>query len=113
MLIGFPASDPAVRKPAHSQVCREAGTRPDTFTVTVLYAVSGLKVDVVPIFYSGDPQWRGHMVSKDTVVQAGAEEWLQPNKGMLLDGVTLLPTRFSKEAAVAIKLRIIVTSLKT
>lgn len=36
------------------------------FTVTVLYAVSGLKVDVVPIFYNDDPEWRGHMVSKDT-----------------------------------------------
>ena len=36
----------------------------NTYTVTVLYAVSGLKVDVVPIFYSGDPDWRGYMVSK-------------------------------------------------
>lgn len=36
----------------------------NTFTVTVIYAISGLKVDVVPIFYSGDPEWRGHMVSK-------------------------------------------------
>lgn len=35
------------------------------FTVTVLYAVSGLKVDVVPIFYSGEPDWRGFMISKD------------------------------------------------
>lgn len=35
------------------------------FTVTVLYAVSGLKVDVVPIFYNGAADWRGYMVSKD------------------------------------------------
>jgi len=32
------------------------------------------------------------------VAQAGAEEWLQPNKGMLLGCVMPLPTRFLKEA---------------
>jgi tRNA nucleotidyltransferase (CCA-adding enzyme) len=36
------------------------------FTITVAFSNSGLKVDVVPIFYDGDPDWWGHLVSKDT-----------------------------------------------
>ncbi|HEY4502095.1 MAG TPA: CBASS oligonucleotide cyclase [Candidatus Paceibacterota bacterium] len=36
------------------------------FTVTVEYKGSGLKVDVVPVFYAGDADGRGYMVSKDT-----------------------------------------------
>lgn len=36
------------------------------FTVTVLFSGTGLKVDVVPIIYEGDPDWKGHLVSKDT-----------------------------------------------
>jgi tRNA nucleotidyltransferase (CCA-adding enzyme) len=35
-------------------------------TITVLYAGSGLKVDIVPILYDGDPQWKGHMVATST-----------------------------------------------
>lgn len=38
----------------------------NTFTLTVLFSNSGLKVDVVPILYDGDPDWKGHLVSKDT-----------------------------------------------
>jgi tRNA nucleotidyltransferase (CCA-adding enzyme) len=36
------------------------------YTVTVLFLTSGLKVDVVPVFYDGDANWKGHLVSKDT-----------------------------------------------
>jgi tRNA nucleotidyltransferase (CCA-adding enzyme) len=36
------------------------------YTVTVQYSQSGLRVDVVPIFYAGDPDWKGHMIAKDT-----------------------------------------------
>ncbi len=38
----------------------------NSFTITVLYSESGLKVDVVPVFYSGGADWRGHLISKDT-----------------------------------------------
>lgn len=36
----------------------------NTFTITVLFSGSGLKVDVVPILYEGDPDWKGYLVSK-------------------------------------------------
>jgi len=35
-------------------------------TLTVLFSGSGLKVDVVPILYEGDPDWKGYLVSKHT-----------------------------------------------
>lgn len=34
------------------------------FTVTVLFSGTGLKVDVVPVLYDDDPDWKGHLVSK-------------------------------------------------
>lgn len=40
--------------------------KPNTYSVTVAFAVSGLNVDIVPILYDGDPQWRGHLVSQET-----------------------------------------------
>jgi tRNA nucleotidyltransferase (CCA-adding enzyme) len=36
------------------------------FTITVLFSGTGLKVDLVLIMYDGDPDWKGHLVSKDT-----------------------------------------------
>lgn len=39
--------------------------KPQTYSVTVSFRGSGLDVDVVPILYDGDPQWRGHLVSQD------------------------------------------------
>jgi len=39
--------------------------RPNTFSVTVSFRGSGLDVDVVPILYSGDPNWYGNLVSQD------------------------------------------------
>jgi len=33
-------------------------------TVTVSFVGSGLRVDVVPILYAGDPDWKGHLVSR-------------------------------------------------
>jgi tRNA nucleotidyltransferase (CCA-adding enzyme) len=36
-----------------------------TYSVTVSFRGSGLDVDVVPILYNGDPQWRGNLVSQD------------------------------------------------
>lgn len=35
------------------------------FSVTVTFIGSGLRVDVVPILYEGDPEWRGHLISQD------------------------------------------------
>lgn len=34
-------------------------------TVTVSFVGTGLRVDVVPILYDGDPDWKGHLVSKN------------------------------------------------
>jgi hypothetical protein len=39
--------------------------QPQTYSVTVSFLSSGLDVDVVPILYSGDPQWYGNLVSQD------------------------------------------------
>jgi hypothetical protein len=38
---------------------------PQTYSVTVSFRGSGLDVDVVPILYSGDPEWRGNLVSQE------------------------------------------------
>lgn len=38
---------------------------PNTYSVTVSFRGSGLDVDVVPILYSGDPDWYGNLVSQD------------------------------------------------
>lgn len=39
--------------------------QPQTYSVTVSFRGSGLDVDVVPILYRGDPEWRGDLVSQD------------------------------------------------
>jgi hypothetical protein len=39
--------------------------KPNTYSVTVSFKGSGLDVDVVPILYSGDPDWYGDLVSQD------------------------------------------------
>lgn len=39
--------------------------KPQTYSVTVSFKGSGLDVDVVPILYAGDPEWRGQLVSQD------------------------------------------------
>ena len=36
-----------------------------TYSITVSFHGTGLDVDVVPILYDGDPQWRGQLVSQD------------------------------------------------
>lgn len=38
---------------------------PNLYSVTVQFISSGLRVDVVPILYDSDPQWRGFLVSQD------------------------------------------------
>ncbi len=38
---------------------------PQTYSVTVSFRGSGLNVDVVPVLYSGLPDWRGNLVSQD------------------------------------------------
>lgn len=40
--------------------------KPNTYSVTISFIGTGLKVDVVPILYTGDPDWKGHLVAKDT-----------------------------------------------
>ena len=39
--------------------------KPQTYSVTVSFQGSGLDVDVVPVLYAGDPEWRGDLVSQD------------------------------------------------
>ena len=38
---------------------------PQTYSVTVSFRGSGLDVDIVPILYSGLPDWRGNLISQD------------------------------------------------
>jgi hypothetical protein len=38
---------------------------PQNYSVKVHYKTSGLDVDIVPILYDGDPQWRGQLVSQE------------------------------------------------
>jgi len=39
--------------------------KPQTYSVTVSFKGSGLDVDIVPILYSGDPNWYGNLVSQE------------------------------------------------
>lgn len=39
--------------------------QPQTYSVTVSFRGTGLDVDVVPILYDGDSEWRGNLVSQD------------------------------------------------
>jgi len=39
--------------------------QPKTYSVTVSFKGSGLDVDVVPILYYGDKDWRGNLISQD------------------------------------------------
>ncbi|MGK4567353.1 CBASS oligonucleotide cyclase [Flavobacterium sp. 3HN19-14] len=39
--------------------------QPKTYCVTVNFKGSGLDVDIVPILYSGDPDWYGNLVSQE------------------------------------------------
>lgn len=39
--------------------------QPQTYSVTVSFKGSGLDVDVVPILYYGDKEWRGDLISQD------------------------------------------------
>lgn len=38
--------------------------KPQTYSVTVSFRGSGLDVDIVPVLYSGDPEWHGELVSQ-------------------------------------------------
>ncbi|MGO0110803.1 CBASS oligonucleotide cyclase [Pseudomonas putida] len=38
---------------------------PQTYSVTVSFRGSGLDVDIVPVLYSGLPQWRGNLISQE------------------------------------------------
>jgi tRNA nucleotidyltransferase (CCA-adding enzyme) len=37
-----------------------------TYSVAVTFVGTGNEIDVVPILYSGDPEWRGELISQDT-----------------------------------------------
>ena len=37
-----------------------------TYSVGVTFMTTGNEVDIVPILYAGDPQWRGDLISQDT-----------------------------------------------
>lgn len=49
---------------AYPNVTREQ-VRPNTYSVTISFRSTGLDVDVVPILYHGDAEWRGDLVSQD------------------------------------------------
>jgi len=40
--------------------------KPKEYSVAVNFISTGNEVDIVPILYNGDPQWRGNLVSQDT-----------------------------------------------
>lgn len=44
---------------------RPEQVKPQTYSVTVSFQGSGLDVDVVPILYTGLPDWRGDLISQD------------------------------------------------
>jgi tRNA nucleotidyltransferase (CCA-adding enzyme) len=44
---------------------RPEQVKANPFTVTVSFSGTGLKVDVVPVLYNGDSNWKGHLVSKN------------------------------------------------
>lgn len=37
-----------------------------TYSVSVQFVATGNEVDIVPILYGGDPEWRGNLISQDT-----------------------------------------------
>jgi tRNA nucleotidyltransferase (CCA-adding enzyme) len=39
--------------------------KPQTYSVTVSFKGTGLDVDVVPVLYAGDSEWRGNLVSQE------------------------------------------------
>jgi tRNA nucleotidyltransferase (CCA-adding enzyme) len=39
--------------------------KPQTYSVTVSFRGTGLDVDVVPVLYDNDPEWRGNLISQD------------------------------------------------
>jgi len=39
--------------------------KPQTYSVTVSFRGTGLDVDVVPVLYTGLPDWRGNLISQD------------------------------------------------
>lgn len=43
----------------------EDQVKPQTYSVLVSFRGSGLDIDVVPILYTGDPDWYGNLVSQD------------------------------------------------
>jgi tRNA nucleotidyltransferase (CCA-adding enzyme) len=40
--------------------------KPKTYSIGVQFINSGNEVDIVPILYAGDPDWRGDLISQDT-----------------------------------------------
>lgn len=38
--------------------------KPQRYSVCISYSGTGLDIDIVPILYDGDPQWRGNLVSQ-------------------------------------------------
>jgi tRNA nucleotidyltransferase (CCA-adding enzyme) len=44
---------------------RREQVKANPFTVTVSFSGTGLRIDVVPVLYNGDSNWKGHLVSKD------------------------------------------------
>ena len=36
-----------------------------TYSVSITFAGTGNEIDIVPILYAGDPDWRGDLISQD------------------------------------------------
>ncbi|WP_245261284.1 CBASS oligonucleotide cyclase [Mesorhizobium sp. L103C131B0] len=72
--------------------------KPKEYSVAVNFITTGNEVDIVPILYSGDPQWRGDLVSQDT------GEKLMTSIPMHLDFIRRRKTRSETHFAQVVRL---------
>ena len=68
------------------------------YSVTVNFITTGNEVDIVPILYSGDPDWRGDLISKET------GEKLMTSIPLHLDFIRRRKTRNEKHYAQVVRL---------
>lgn len=69
-----------------------------TYSVSVNFIASGNEVDIVPIIYDGDPQWRGNLVSQDS------GEPLMTSVPMHLDFVRRRKAKYDRHFAQVVRL---------
>ncbi len=72
--------------------------KPKTYSVGVTFMTTGNEVDIVPIIYDGDPQWRGNLISQDT------GEPLMTSVPMHLEFIRKRKTQYDRHFAQVIRL---------